>query len=67
MKKGNEENAPYVKVNGGAKYIKETGIYAIAGDTIEQSKKRVNDKIDSITSNNHITSIKRLIRIFKNR
>ena len=67
VKKGNEENAPYVKAKRGAKYIKETGIYAIAGDTIEQSRKRINDRIDDINSSKPISTIKKLIRTIKNR
>ena len=64
---GSGEYSMFVKKKRGERYMRDDGTFAIAGNTIEDSRKRLDDMIDDAMYSKPIAFVKKLTRKIKNR
>ncbi len=63
---GSGEDAIFVRKKRGEKYMLSNGKF-IAGDTIEESRQRLEDKLDDTIYSKPVAFVKKLSRRIKNR
>ena len=64
---GSGEHAIFVYKKRGERYMLDDGTFAIAGDTPEQSRNRLEDKIDDSIYSKPVAFVKKLARRIKNK
>lgn len=64
---GSGEHAIFVKKKRGERYMLDDGTFVIAGDTPEQSRNRLDDRIDDAMYSKPVALVKKLTRRIKNR
>ena len=64
---GSGENAIFIKKNRGEKYMLDDGTFVRAGDTPEESRARLEDRLDDIAYSKPVAFVKKLSRRIKNR
>lgn len=64
---GSGEYAIFVKKKCGERYILDDGMFVIAGDTPEQSRNRLDDRIDDAIYSKPVAFVKKLARRINNR
>ena len=64
---GSGEHAIFVKKKRGERYMLDDGTFVIAGDTPEQSRNRLDDRIDDAIYSKPVAFVKKLARRINNR
>ena len=62
---GSGENAIFVKKNRGERYMPDDGTFARAGDTPEESRARLEDRLDDMVYSKPVAFVKKLQRRIK--
>lgn len=64
---GSGKHAIFVNKKRGERYMFDDGTFVIAGDTPEQSRNRLEDRIDDAIYSKQVAFVKKLTRRIKNR
>ncbi len=64
---GSGEDAIFVKMKRGQKYMLSDGTIVRAGDTPEKAKARLEDRLDNVVYSKPVALVRRLVRKIKNR
>ncbi len=64
---GSGEHAIFVKKKRGERYMLDDGTFVIAGDTPEQSRNRLDDRMDDAIYSKPVAFVKKLARRINNR
>ena len=62
---GSGENAIFIKKNRGERYMLDDGTFVRTGDTPEESRARLEDRLDDITYSKPVAFVKKLQRRIK--